>query len=131
MNNKSSRFSESYLDKKRQELMHLRDTLRRAADSAEAEEAEVKQESSAQAREYEDEAQRLDMLETSGEVVNRDIGRIVRVERALEKIAEGTYGISDVSGQQIPVERLEAMPEAINTLTEQGTIEGDLGLPSR
>lgn len=131
MNNKSSRFSESYLDKKRQELMHLRDTLRKAADSAEAEEAEVKQESSAQARENEDEAQRLDMLETSGELVSRDIGRIVRVERALEKIAEGTYGISDVSGQQIPVERLEAMPEAINTLTEQGTIEGDLGLPSR
>lgn len=130
MSNKSSRFSESYLDKKRQELRRLRDTLRKAADSAEAEEAEVKQDSGSQAREYEDEAQRLDMLETAGEVVVRDVRRLARVERALQKIAEGTYGLSDVSGQQIPADRLEAMPDAINTLAEQRSTEGEPGLSS-
>jgi RNA polymerase-binding transcription factor DksA len=38
------------------------------------------------------------------------------VKAALGKIAEGTYGICEVSGEQIPVERLEANPAA-RTLT--------------
>lgn len=37
---------------------------------------------------------------------------IVQIDRALAKIAEGTYGLSDRSGQPIPVERLEALPYA-------------------
>jgi RNA polymerase-binding transcription factor DksA len=41
------------------------------------------------------------------------------VRRALQKIAEHTYGISDASGQPIPRARLEAMPEATLTLTEE------------
>jgi DnaK suppressor protein len=131
MNKASSRFTEAYLDKKRQELTRLRDTLRAAADAAQAEGAEVKQESNSQAREYEDEAQRLDMLEISGELVVRDVRRLSRVERALAKITEGTYGISDVSEQQIPLERLEAIPDAINTRIEQASAETDPGVLPR
>ena len=41
------------------------------------------------------------------------------VERALEKIEEGTYGVSDESGEQIPKGRLEAMPQAAYTIEEQ------------
>ncbi len=32
------------------------------------------------------------------------------VERALQKLAEGTYGTCDSCGRQIPSERLEAIP---------------------
>jgi DnaK suppressor protein len=35
-----------------------------------------------------------------------------RVERALAKLAEGTYGTCDVCGGQIPAPRLEAQPES-------------------
>ena len=35
-----------------------------------------------------------------------------RVDRALEKLAEDTYGICDVCGSEIPAARLEAMPES-------------------
>ena len=119
MNIRSSRFSESYLEMKRQELTGLRETLRKAALAAESEETQVKQEFNSQAREYEDDAQQLDMLETAGHLVVRDTRRLARVERALQKIAEGSYGISDVSGQPIPKRRLEVMPEAIDTLLEQ------------
>jgi hypothetical protein len=35
----------------------------------------------------------------------------------------GTYGFSDVSGQRIPRDRLDVMPEAINTLSEQEASE--------
>src|ERR687894_2661786 len=45
--------------------------------------------------------------------------RLENVERALQKIEEGTYGLSDDSGEQIPKGRLEAMPEATRTVEEQ------------
>ena len=38
--------------------------------------------------------------------------QLEQVERALKKIEEGTYGICDVSGESIEVERLEANPAA-------------------
>lgn len=48
----------------------------------------------------------------------RDILR--RIERALQKMEEGTYGLSDRSGKPIPRERLEVMPYAVLTVDEQG-----------
>jgi DnaK suppressor protein len=45
--------------------------------------------------------------------------RLENVERALQKIGEGTYGLSDDSGEQIPKGRLEAVPEAVRTVEEQ------------
>ena len=45
--------------------------------------------------------------------------RLKHVERALQKIEEGTYGLSDQSGEPIPRGRLEAVPEAIRTVEEQ------------
>ena len=86
-------------------------------------EANIKNESNLQAREYEDDAQKLDMLEREGRLAARDVDRLARVERALKKIQEGTYGLSDVSGQRIPRDRLDAIPEAINTLSEQKASE--------
>ncbi len=45
--------------------------------------------------------------------------RLEHVGRALQKIEEGTYGLSDDSGEPIPRGRLEAVPEAIRTVEEQ------------
>ena len=45
--------------------------------------------------------------------------RLRNVERALQKIEEGTYGICDDTGEPIPRGRLEAMPEAIYTVEAQ------------
>jgi DnaK suppressor protein len=39
--------------------------------------------------------------------------RLEEIDRALEKIAEGTYGICDRDGKKITPERLHAIPEAI------------------
>jgi DnaK suppressor protein len=49
--------------------------------------------------------------------------RLEIVERALQKIEEGTYGLSDISGEPIPRGRLEAVPEAIRTVEEQQRFE--------
>ncbi len=53
--------------------------------------------------------------------LERQVGRrLERVQRALRKIEEGTYGLSDDSGEPIPRGRLEAVPEAVRTVEEQG-----------
>jgi len=123
MSNQTSISDVRYLDRKRRELVQLRDALRKTSNAAETEETDTKEESHLHANEYEDDAQRLDSLEKEGNLVSRDVRRLARVERALAKIAEGTYGLSDVSGERIPEGRLEAMPDAINTVTEQEASE--------
>jgi DnaK suppressor protein len=116
MGSQAPRFSAEYLDHKRRELVRLREQLRSTSDATETEETEIKDEAVSQVQEYEDDAQRLDQLEIDGNLVGRDVARLARVARALEKITEGTYGLSDVSGKQIPEQRLEVMPDAINTV---------------
>jgi DnaK suppressor protein len=44
--------------------------------------------------------------------------QLAAVERAEERLAAGTYGISIQSGEQIPDERLEVIPTAELTVTE-------------
>jgi DnaK suppressor protein len=119
MSNQPPKLDAAYLERKRRQLTKLRDELRKTSNAAEAEESSVKTASALQAHEYEDDAQKLDMLEKEGNLVSRDLARLARVERALRKIDEGTYGYSDLSGQRIPDDRLEAMPDAATTLAEQ------------
>jgi DnaK suppressor protein len=119
MNVKEPRFDKRYLAAKREQLTGLRQQLLNSVRIGTAEERDVNSESAGQAREYEDDAQRLANLELDGTLVERDVQRLARIERALQKIEDGTYGISDESGAPIPANRLEVMPEAIYTLSEQ------------
>jgi DnaK suppressor protein len=114
----------AFVEKQRQRLLRLRATLVAAAQAAESEEGDVKAQRTGDALELEDDAQGLDALERDGNLVVRDVERLERVDRALKKIAEGTYGLSDRSGKPIPQERLEAVPEALYTLSEEQVLEG-------
>lgn len=113
----------TFIENQRQNLLRLRASLIEAAQDAESEEAGVNETSDAGAVEYEDDAQRLDALEREGNLVARDVDRLQRIDRALEKIKDGTYGLSDVSGNPIPRARLEAVPEALDTLDEEASRE--------
>jgi DnaK suppressor protein len=115
----TSKLDAAFVEAKRQQLTLLRDQLRTAAAAGEHEESGVQGEAAEQPREFEDDAQKLDMLEKEGILVNRSVERLARVGRALAKIDEGTYGYSDVSGKRIPDARLDAVPEANNTIQEQ------------
>ena len=117
------RLDAAFLEKQRQTLLRLRANLVEGAQDAEAEEAAVNADEDGGAVELEDDAQRLDTLEREGNLVARDVERLQRVDRALEKIKEGTYGLSDISGTPIPGERLEAVPEAICTVDEEAGVE--------
>ncbi|WP_194848247.1 TraR/DksA family transcriptional regulator [Candidatus Neptunochlamydia vexilliferae] len=57
------------------------------------------------------------------EVSSQEQGIIRQIDRALEKIEEGTYGKCDVSGEEIPIKRLEAIPYATMTVASQEKFE--------
>ncbi len=49
-----------------------------------------------------------------------------QVDRALEKIDEQTYGVCDLTGDEIPLPRLEAVPYATMTVQAQERFEKGL-----
>ncbi len=49
-----------------------------------------------------------------------------QIDRALEKIDENTYGVCDISGEEIPLPRLEAIPYATMTVKAQDMLEKGL-----
>ena len=57
------------------------------------------------------------------EVTGKEMGILRQIERALAKIDEGTYGICDISGDEIPKARLEAIPYATITVQAQEKVE--------
>ena len=60
------------------------------------------------------------------EISNQGSNILRQVERALEKIDEGTYGVCDITGKEIPMKRLEAVPYATMTVDAQEKYEKGL-----
>ena len=57
------------------------------------------------------------------EVSNKEMDLLKQIDRALAKIDDGTYGICDLSGKEIPKARLEAIPYASMTVEAQEKFE--------
>jgi DnaK suppressor protein len=111
----------AFLARQQRRLTDLRQKMLQVRRGEESAEASANAETRDQAREFEDDAQKLATLELQGNLEAADDDRLSNIERALQKIADGTYGLSDASGAPIPIERLEAAPEALYTLAEQET----------
>jgi DnaK suppressor protein len=60
------------------------------------------------------------------EVTNKEFSILRQIDRALEKISEGTYGVCDLSNEEIPIKRLEAVPYATMTVRAQEKFEKGL-----
>jgi len=116
---KTPRFDKTYLDEKRRQLRTLRENLSGVRNAQAAEEGTINEQVRNEAHEFEEDAQKLATLEIEGTLVARSDARLADVERALQKIDEGTYGLSEASGEAIPAERLDAKPEALYTIKEQ------------
>ncbi len=57
------------------------------------------------------------------EVTSKEYALLKQIDRALEKIEEKTYGICDITGEDIPIPRLEAVPYAVMTVKAQEKFE--------
>ena len=60
------------------------------------------------------------------EVTSREYQILRQIDRALEKIEEQTYGVCDITGADIPLARLEAIPYANITVKAQEELEKGL-----
>lgn len=113
-----------FIENQRQRLIDLRDELGAVRDGLEEDQRELE----GQGDDFEetdsgDMSQSIfdrEMDASVGEQIERRLGEI---ERALEKIEEGTYGVCDDTGEEIPKGRLEAVPEAVRTVEAQQRFE--------
>ena len=118
-----STLSPQFIAAQRKRLEALKAELL-GADSVAQEETRAGHEAGgAEAKEYEDAAQVLNLKEVLQARHNVDQPRLANIDRALKKIELGTYGLSDKSGKAIPKERLEASPEAVLMVEEAAAKE--------
>lgn len=120
----SGAFSGGFIERQRERLMALRNELLGGEGRATANVRVFQEQHGAEAQEFEDRAQ--DMVQNEIRQARHDVDRqrLANIDRALRKIDEGTYGLSDLSGARIPQARLEATPEAILTVQEEQSREG-------
>jgi DnaK suppressor protein len=112
-----------FVERQRERLLGLRDELVRIREGMAADEEDLGETEGDTTLDSGDLSQDIftrEMDASIGEQVERRLGE---VDRALQKVEEGTYGLSDDSGEPIPRGRLEAVPEALRTVEEQQRFE--------
>src|ERR1700709_33677 len=95
---KKSRLDPAFLEQQKRRLSELRKRILQVRRGQSSEQDAVNADSNAQAHEFEDDAQKLTTLELEGNLAAADDNRLSNIERALQKIEDGTYGLSDASG---------------------------------
>jgi DnaK suppressor protein len=116
----NNELDKEFVEKQRERLEELRAELARMVKGLE-EDQQDRAESEGDMTENDsgDMSQSLFTREMDATVEQTMEKRLESVDRALQKIEEGTYGICDATGEPIPRGRLEAMPEAIYTVEAQ------------
>ena len=116
----SNKLDKEFVEKQRERLEELRAELVRMIEGLE-EDQQFRAEEEEDLTEHDsgDLSQSLFTREMDATVEQTMEKRLQSVDRALQKIEEGTYGICDDTGEPIPRGRLEAMPEAIYTVEAQ------------
>ena len=116
----NTEIDEGFVQQQRQRLEELRGELTRLRDGLEGDQQNLAEaEGDMTENDPGDMSRSLFTREVDATVEEQVERRLQHVERALQKIEEGTYGLSDESGEPIPKGRLEAVPEAIRTVEEQ------------
>jgi DnaK suppressor protein len=108
-----------FIERQKSRLLERKVELERMRDGVREDERDRSQEEQDTQFDSGDESQYMftrEMDATLGQQFDR---QLEEVNRALEKIEEGTYGLSDDTGEPIPKGRLEAIPEALYTVEAQ------------
>ena len=111
---------QEFIEQQKQRLLELKSELERVRGGLQEDERfRAEEEEDFTQHDSGDMSQSLFTREVDATVERQVERRLENVERALQKIEEGTYGLSDESGEPIPSGRLEAVPEATRTVEEQ------------
>ena len=130
MSRKNQHLDGAFLENQRVRLEGLRERALAAGENASRENLEL-QEHRQEPGDIADRGAELTRQDVDTSVQQVEALRLDDIERALEKIEEGTYGLSDESGEPIPRERLEARPEALRTVEEEQEQERDVSAGGR
>jgi DnaK suppressor protein len=109
----------AFLDAQRERLISLGNELVRVADRSASEEETLQHEAGGEAHDDADGAEQMAIQENDEAQFHRNLKRLPKIRRAIEKLDDGTYGYSDKSGDPISRPRLVAVPEATLTLSEE------------
>src|ERR671921_2643887 len=119
----NEQLDQQFLENQRERLLGLRDELVRIREGMSADEEDLGESEGDQVLDSGDMSQDMFTREMDASIGEQAERRLGEVDRALRKIEEGTYGLSDESGEPIPRGRLEAVPEAARTVEEQQRFE--------
>jgi DnaK suppressor protein len=112
-----------------QQLLRLRDQLEAERDAIDVRVAAREREVQENVREESgiddqgDDAGLLFDRESDIDANADDRETLAKIDAALRRMEEGTYGLSEVSGKPIPIERLEAVPYATTLVEERPASE--------
>lgn len=112
------RLSADYIAAQKQRLLDLRAELLGEAQASETEQDTLQDDALNEAESSGDGAQKNTLRDNDTALVAHNALRVRDVDRALQKIEDGTYGLSDRSGAPIPKARLDALPESLVTVEE-------------
>ena len=116
----NNHLDQEFVAPQKQRLQDLKVELERVRDGLEEDQRfRAEEEEDFTQHDSGDMSQSLFTREVDATVEQQVERRLENVERALGKMGEGTYGLSDESGEPIPKGRLEAEPEAVRTVEEQ------------
>ena len=122
---------QEFIDDQRQRLFDLREELTSLRDGLDEDEVELEGGG--------DDFSETDSGDMSQSIFDREMDasvgegverRLREVARALQKVEEGSYGVCDDTGEEIPRGRLEAVPEAIRTVEAQQRFERERRPPA-
>ncbi|HEX6709998.1 MAG TPA: TraR/DksA C4-type zinc finger protein [Rubrobacter sp.] len=120
----NSALDQDFVDSQKRRLIDLKGELQRVRDGLEEDQRELEdQEEDLTEHDAGDMSQSVFDREMDATVEGQIDRRLQDVERALQKVEDGTYGICDDTGEEIPKGRLEAVPEAIRTVEAQERFE--------
>jgi DnaK suppressor protein len=94
----------------------IRNTLERSSDETHVRIAE-------QARDTEDDSFSNLIVDLNLAEIDRDAGELRRIDSALARLNEGSYGVCESCGQEIPQARLQAEPTALRCVQCQDLYE--------
>jgi DnaK suppressor protein len=121
----TARLKKADLDRFRQKLMELRGQITMSLKGT-SEQVKVPEEGRGYSQHQADEGTDDFDRQLSLVVTDREFEILRQIDRALEKIDDGTYGLCDLSGEPIPIKRLEAIPYASMTVEAQEKVEKGL-----
>jgi DnaK suppressor protein len=109
---------DAFIARQRERLLELRARLIASGDAAGEEEDTLQMAAGDEPGDAVDDSNRLEQQANDEALLAHDLNRIACIDRALQKIKEHTYGVSDGNGEPIGRAHLELVPEAIFTAEE-------------